>query len=406
MGSAEITEAVMKARKCATLLQVDSAEIASAYDTILKCVSTEWVEEAEMRSHRSSRMGVWGVHPLLLDLKIAGPTQVSAVLELAAYINAFRTEDSFVEIVQRLRDPRLFEACRFELAMAYRFRMVTPSVSLAPRVGRNVADFAVRWSGAEWICECARQQVSQEYDRIEQVAFDIAEGLKRVQEEMRAKVTIKVIVAPLCNPEASRTIPNKVRQLIKQWKKRPWHIYEAHGNSIDIKVYTFCDADDPNPLRVGKDTDWSMIVDLSSVPRKEMKRRSNDPLYTRSSPPMGRTFVKLTYPSIDVEKGILKRTKAKLDQIRDISDSQHRIILIESLGCFDDFDWQSLMKRITPMMEERTRVAGIGVLFRHLGENHRWRYGGGILPNTTSPWSIPIELITALKQLEDSQPYG
>ncbi|MFH1418389.1 MAG: hypothetical protein ABII12_08920 [Planctomycetota bacterium] len=406
MSSAEITEVVMKARKCAALLHVESDDIAAAYDTILRCVSTKWLEEAERRSHRSSRMGLWGIHPLLLDLKIAGPTQVSAVLELAAYINAFRTQASFDEIVKRLRDSRLFEACRFELAMAYRFRMVTPFVSLAPRVGANLADFAVQWSGAEWICECARQQVSQEYDRINQVSFDITEGLKRVQDEMRAKVTVKVIVEPPYNPDVSRIIPNKVRQLIGEWKKRPWHIYEAHDNSIDIKVYTFCDADDPNPLQVGKHTDWSMIIDLSSVPRKEVKRRSGDPLYTPSSPPMGRTFVRVTHPSIDVEEGVLKRIKGKLDQTKNISDSQHRIILIESLGCFDDFDWQSLTKRITAMMKERTRVAGIGVLFRHYGEDHRWRYGGGILPNTTSPWSIPIKLITTLRQLEDSQPYG
>lgn len=402
-----IEAALAQAEQFAGKLRVPRARIRDAYAQILRCVTREWYYQKKELEERTNVLRILGKDGLSACEILRKPSteNTSEVLELATYLEVFKTDRSFPSVINNLKSD--YEATRFELAMAYRFKRFWPQVELQPIVGSRRADFIVKHDGAEWICECQALRVSEHYKRVEKFLDGIMDTAKDVVEEFgwKAKVAIKMLLAPPYEFENIKVIAASLRRMLSQWLKRPWNTYRESGGFGNIELYSFCEADDINPITEGKPHDWTFIADHSRARRIQFLEKLRNPLADDyESRVFGRTFVRIEQAEIDVEEGIIERVRKKLKQLSDIADSEHRLILVESLGDPYKLEWHQIAPEMHKFISVRKRVAAIGVMFRQF-HDQRWCYGGQLFTNRDSQFSVPDEVVALMAKDEFEKLY-
>lgn len=401
-----ITRARTRGRLAAPRLRVTEQHIEWSFDKVLSVFDHEWQEWAEKRASRSRRLAVFGVHPFLTAMTTGSINATSAVMEMAAYISAFESDPAFGELAASLKSPNNFESSRFELAMAYRFSLTDAAVHLQPAVGQRRGDFEVIVGDYSWVCECARHQITAEEEKHRTFLHEIGERLRSIGESEITGVTLKVDVRRLGDARDCSRLVATVKDLIREWRQRPWRAHSKTNEFADVLVCAFCDADDPNPLHHGEASGWSMIFEVCRTSRSDFGRFMSHAAEDIEKEYESRVFIRAPMlPESDHLPGLVQRIRRKLSQISATGTSQFRIVFVEALGRETDYQSDKLKDALDAAVRKNRDIAGFGVMFRYFGKHSRYRYGGFIGTNEGCPMGIPPLLIDAFSAIEETGPY-
>ncbi|MHB8703997.1 MAG: hypothetical protein ACYC8W_07670 [Candidatus Tyrphobacter sp.] len=143
------------ARDRAAHLHLDADAIVAAHGRVSTYLGEAWLESEAARLRRGpGRLG--DIHPVFTMLRGQAERNLLEITELAVYLDAFKDDPAFEDILNDVRADAKFQAVFYELAMAYRWKAAGATIRLAPVLeSGRVADFAAEINGIEFIVEAS-----------------------------------------------------------------------------------------------------------------------------------------------------------------------------------------------------------------------------------------------------------
>ncbi len=407
---------IAQALECADTIGIPNERITEAFHIVFTAFGDGWLER-ELRKVNPKAYSVIAGHPLARAFHTCQPSDVSEVVELATYLKMLAGERHMDKLIAALSAAEHFENTRFHLAMAYRYRRVGAEVTIDPPTKKGEADLLIGWRGERWLCECTRQNISNEEVKNENILHSLTSAAMNALGRFDAAVTVKIIVKKIFLEFDVASTLRKMRELLRQWSAKPDTDVTFEDEILTIVVRAFDDNTDPNPARTGewpsdytkaKSSDWNIVVESKRVPKelidhygREVRKGKTQQL---EYPTQSRLFVRINSPSRAIEPGLIKKIRKKLSQLSG-TQGYPRFILIETLGLIEKHDWNFLFREVRQLFHKHTRFVGVGFFDRRYMEDHRYHYAQYLHSNDTSGQNFPDGLFELLKESEQSNIY-